>query len=70
ASVDPRRGGTADPYGSGGRLGGGDDDAPAPDDPDPWYGGRLTDFEETLETMERSVTGLTDHLRAVAAHPR
>lgn len=70
ASADPRRGGTADPYGSGGHLGGGDDDAPAPDVPDPWYGGRLTDFEETLETMERSVTGLTDHLRAVAAHPR
>ena len=43
-----------------------DDDAPAPDAPDPWYG-ELKDFEETLETIEVSVPGITDHLHALAA---
>lgn len=39
--------------------------APAPDVPDPWYG-ELKDFEETLETIEVSVPGITDHLHALA----
>ena len=43
---------------------------PVPDVADPWYGGRLTDFEETLETMVRSVPGITDHLHVVAGQPR
>lgn len=41
----------------------------APDVVDPWYGG-LTDFEETLATMERSVPGITDRLRALAGRSR
>ncbi|GAA0036651.1 low molecular weight protein-tyrosine-phosphatase [Brevibacterium metallidurans] len=44
--------------------------SPVPDVADPWYGGRLTDFEETLETMVRSVPGITDHLHVVAGQPR
>ena len=41
------------------------DDVPAPDVPDPWFG-ELKDFEETLETIEVSVPGITDHLHALA----
>lgn len=41
------------------------DDVPAPDVPDPWYG-ELKDFEETLETIEVSVPGITDHLHSLA----
>jgi protein-tyrosine phosphatase len=41
------------------------DDGPAPDVSDPWYG-ELKDFEETLETIEVSVPGITDHLHALA----
>ena len=42
------------------------DDIPAPDVEDPWYG-EFKDFEETLETIEVSVPGITDRLRALAA---
>ncbi|WP_166827942.1 low molecular weight protein-tyrosine-phosphatase [Brevibacterium limosum] len=42
------------------------DSAPAPDVPDPWYG-EFKHFEETLETIEVSVPGITDRLRALAA---
>ncbi|MGC2941021.1 MULTISPECIES: low molecular weight protein-tyrosine-phosphatase [unclassified Brevibacterium] len=42
------------------------DEIPAPDVEDPWYG-EFKDFEETLETIEVSVPGITDHLRALAA---
>ena len=38
---------------------------PAPDVEDPWYG-EFKDFEETLETIEVSVPGVTDHLHALA----
>ncbi|UVI36582.1 low molecular weight protein-tyrosine-phosphatase [Brevibacterium spongiae] len=41
------------------------DGAPAPDVEDPWYG-ELKDFEETLETIEVSVPGITDRLRALS----
>lgn len=44
-------------------------DAPAPDVPDPWAG-QLKDFEETLETIEVSVPGLTDYLHSVAEQTR
>ncbi len=62
----PRRGGTGGSPGTGSRLG----EMPAPDVADPWYGGQLQDFEETLETMERSVPGIADHLHAMAAETR
>ena len=39
---------------------------PAPDVEDPWYG-EFKDFEETLETIEVSVPGITERLRALAA---
>ena len=42
---------------------------PAPDVPDPWYG-ELKDFEETLETIERSVPGITDRLHVLATQTR
>ncbi len=42
------------------------DGVPAPDVEDPWYG-EFKDFEETLETIEVSVPGITDRLRALAA---
>ncbi|WP_167193690.1 low molecular weight protein-tyrosine-phosphatase [Brevibacterium pigmentatum] len=42
------------------------EDIPAPDVEDPWYG-EFKDFEETLETIERSVPGITERLRALAA---
>ncbi|WP_181276143.1 low molecular weight protein-tyrosine-phosphatase [Brevibacterium oceani] len=45
------------------------DGAPAPDVEDPWYG-ELKDFEETLETIEVSVPGITDRLYALAAASR
>jgi protein-tyrosine phosphatase len=44
-------------------------DIPAPDVPDPWYG-ELKDFEETLETIERSVPGITDRLHVLATQTR
>ncbi|KAB1948702.1 low molecular weight protein-tyrosine-phosphatase [Brevibacterium linens] len=43
-----------------------DDDIPAPDVEDPWYG-EFKHFEETLETIEVSVPGITDRLRTLAA---
>ncbi|MCD1287631.1 low molecular weight protein-tyrosine-phosphatase [Brevibacterium sp. GP-SGM9] len=43
--------------------------APATDVPDPW-GGELQDFEETLETIEVSVPGITDHLLSLATQSR
>lgn len=46
------------------------DRTPPPDVPDPWYGGQLQDFEETLETMEMSVPGISEHLQAMAAEAR
>lgn len=49
--------------------GGGDAGVPAPDVPDPW-GGELQDFEETLETIEVSVPGITDHLLSVSKQSR
>lgn len=45
------------------------DGAPAPDVDDPW-GGELQDFEETLETIEVSVPGLTDYLNSLAEQTR
>lgn len=44
-------------------------DAPAPDVPDPWAG-ELKNFEETLETIEVSVPGITDYLRSMAEQTR
>ncbi|GAA1854393.1 low molecular weight protein-tyrosine-phosphatase [Brevibacterium marinum] len=37
----------------------------APDVPDPWAG-ELKNFEETLETIEVSVPGITDYLHSLA----
>ncbi|GAA1946445.1 low molecular weight protein-tyrosine-phosphatase [Brevibacterium antiquum] len=48
---------------------GADTGAPAPDVPDPWYG-ELKDFEETLETIEVSVPGITDYLHSLAEQTR
>lgn len=48
-----------------GEGGAGGDKVPAPDVPDPWYG-ELKNFEETLETIEVSVPGITDHLHSLA----
>lgn len=45
------------------------DGALAPDVEDPWYG-ELKDFEETLETIEVSVPGITDRMRALAPRSR
>lgn len=44
-------------------------DAPAPDVDDPWAG-ELKDFEETLETIEVSVPGITDYLHSLAEQTR
>ena len=44
-------------------------DVPAPDVPDPWAG-PLKDFEETLETIEMSVPGITEHLRSLGERDR
>ncbi|RCS89137.1 low molecular weight protein-tyrosine-phosphatase [Brevibacterium aurantiacum] len=44
-------------------------DAPAPDVEDPWAG-ELKKFEETLETIEMSVPGITDYLHSLAEQTR
>ncbi|MDN5657516.1 low molecular weight protein-tyrosine-phosphatase [Brevibacterium sandarakinum] len=44
-------------------------DAPASDVDDPWAG-ELKNFEETLETIEVSVPGITDYLRSMAEQTR
>ena len=62
---DPRVAGAAGDASRAGAASAGIDEAPAPDVPDPWYG-ELKDFEETLETIEVSVPGITDHLHALA----
>src|SRR5699024_3820386 len=62
---DPRVAGAARDASRAGAASAGVDEAPAPDVPDPWYGG-LKDFEETLETIEVSVRGITDNLQALA----
>ena len=62
---DPRVAGAAGDASRDGAASAGIDEAPAPDVPDPWYG-ELKDFEETLETIEVSVPGITDHLHALA----
>ena len=61
----PRVAGAAGDASRAGAASAGVDEAPAPDVPDPWYG-ELKDFEETLETIEVSVPGITDHLHALA----
>ena len=55
--------------GSGTEEGGTIVGAPAPDVADPWYG-QMKDFAETLATIERSVPGITDHLRQLSLRPR
>lgn len=44
-------------------------DAPAPDVADPWAG-QMKDFEETVETIEVSVPGITDYLHSLAEQTR
>lgn len=44
-------------------------DATAPDVEDPWAG-ELKKFEETLETIEVSVPGITDYLHSLAEQTR
>ena len=44
-------------------------DAPAPDAEDPWAG-ELKKFEETLETIEVCVPGITDYLHSLAEQTR
>jgi protein-tyrosine phosphatase len=60
---------TAGGSGNGGAASARGDGVPAPDVEDPWYG-ELKDFEETLETIEVSVPGITDRLHALAAQSR
>lgn len=60
---------TAGGVGEGGAASARVDGAPAPDVEDPWYG-ELKDFEETLETIEVSVPGITDRLHALSEQSR
>src|SRR5699024_11159995 len=62
---DPRVAGAAGDASRDGAAPAGVDDAPAPDVPDPWYGG-LKDFEDTREPVEVPVPGTADPLHALA----